>query len=457
MEKKYTVSLCILRRDLRLEDNIALLRALKSSDTVIVCFVVDPLQASSKNKYKSDASLQFMAQALTSVSKDISLRSGHFYIFYGHTKNIVEQLFGREQIKALFINRDYTPFSIARDKMLQALCKKYGTAFEAYDDVLLTAPGSVLKRDGKPYTLFTPFYKKAQTLQIAEPERNKYKNYYTKKLLPEYDPQKLITKENRPIAACGLRTKALDILKHIDEFASYAKTKDFPALPTTKLSAHLKFGTVSVREVYNAIAKQLGKQHELIRQLYWRDFFTQIVFFFPHVFGSAFHAKYNKISWSKNKKEFERWCSGTTGFPIVDAGMRELQATGFMHNRVRMIAASFLIKDLHIDWQQGEHYFAQQLVDYDPSVNNGNWQWVASTGADAQPYFRIFNPWLQQKKFDPDCEYIKKWVPELQDFAPKVIHRWYAMWQENKKITYPKPMVDHAHEAALAKKYYERI
>ena len=194
----------------------------------------------------------------------------------------------------------------------------------------------------------------------------------------------------------------------------------------------------------------------LIKQLYWRDFFTQVAYHSPFVFGQPFHEKYSKLPWSNSEKAFTAWCTGTTGFPIVDAGMRELNATGFMHNRVRMIVASFLTKDLHIDWRKGERYFAQQLVDYDPAVNNGNWQWCASTGCDAQPYFRIFNPWLQQKKFDPQCIYIKKWVPELQKILPLTIHTWYK--EDSPPIkNYPRPMVDHGVESKKAKELYKNI
>jgi len=231
----------------------------------------------------------------------------------------------------------------------------------------------------------------------------------------------------------------------------YAATKDIPALSTSNLSAHLKFGTLSIRETYHAIKKILGPTHLLLRQLYWRDFFTHVAYYSPFVFGHAFHEKYDQLIWEHDDKKFQRWCTGTTGFPIVDAGMRQLTTTGFMHNRVRMIAASFLTKDLHIDWRWGEKFFAQQLIDYDPAVNNGNWQWCASTGCDAQPYFRIFNPWLQQKKFDTECIYIKRWIPELKKVAPATIHTWYA----NKlPSNYPKPMVDHTQEARITKQWF---
>jgi deoxyribodipyrimidine photo-lyase len=221
------------------------------------------------------------------------------------------------------------------------------------------------------------------------------------------------------------------------------------------LSAHHKFGTVSIRETYQKIKNEFGIAHTLINELYWRDFFTHIGFHFPKVFVSAFNEKYEKIPWENNKTKFNHWCNGTTGFPIVDAGMRELGTTGFMHNRVRMVVASFLTKDLHIDWRWGEQFFANHLIDYDPAVNNGNWQWAASTGCDAQPYFRIFNPWSQQQKFDTNCIYIKKWIPELKNLTSREIHQL-----ENKPSlvpNYPQPIINHNEAAFIAKQLFQNI
>ncbi|MBD3419671.1 MAG: deoxyribodipyrimidine photo-lyase, partial [Chitinivibrionales bacterium] len=220
--------------------------------------------------------------------------------------------------------------------------------------------------------------------------------------------------------------------------------------------AHLKFGTVSVREVFYRISEFLGDSHELLRQLYWRDFFTHVAWHFPHVFGHNFRHTYATPTWIPNDAFFECWCRGRTGFPIVDAGMRELNQTGFMHNRVRMIAASFLVKDLHIDWRRGELYFAQHLMDYDPAINNGNWQWAASTGCDAQPWFRIFNPWRQQIRFDPEAEYCKKWVPELLQITPADINKWNEAFARHPGVYVP-PMVDHAHERKATKEYYRAV
>ena len=221
---------------------------------------------------------------------------------------------------------------------------------------------------------------------------------------------------------------------------NYEQERDFPAIKgTSGLSAHHKFGTLSVREVFQRVKENLGLSHSLIRELFWRDFFTHIGFYFPRVFSGCFYQEYDAIQWENNQKKFKAWCQAETGFPLVDAGMRELLSTGFMHNRVRMVVASFLTKDLHIDWRWGEKYFAQHLVDYDPAVNNGNWQWAASTGCDAQPYFRIFNPWRQQERFDSDCKYIKKWLPELKNIPAKKIHRRTEVSES--LCGYPAPIV----------------
>jgi deoxyribodipyrimidine photo-lyase len=316
----------------------------------------------------------------------------------------------------------------------------------------------VLKTDKKPYLVFTVFYNKSKQNPIQKPHTARVHNFFhgtIKCSETENIYHKILADHNKNIAVNGGHENALKILHNLPDLKDYADTRDIPWLDTSHLSAHLKFGTISVREVYYAIVEKLGAQHPLLRQLYWRDFFTHIAFHFPTVFGHAFNKKYDSLQWNYNTKFFNAWCNGTTGFPIVDAGMRQLNTTGFMHNRVRMIVASFLTKDLHISWLKGEKYFAQNLVDYDPAVNNGNWQWCASTGCDAQPYFRIFNPWLQQKKFDPDCMYIKKWVPELKNEKPSVIHSWF---KDKSPIIrdYPRPIVDHGKESKHGKMMYKK-
>ncbi|MCM2325813.1 MAG: DNA photolyase family protein, partial [Candidatus Woesearchaeota archaeon] len=258
--------------------------------------------------------------------------------------------------------------------------------------------------------------------------------------------------KNPQLITHGGRKEGLKILSSLGRFAGYSEDRNYPSRElTTKLSPHNKFGTLSIRETYYEITRQLGEFSVLLNELYWRDFFTHIGYFFPHVFGHAFKNKYDNIKWKDDELKFKAWCEGKTGFPIVDAGMRELNSTGFMHNRVRMITASFLIKDLHIDWRKGEKYFATKLIDYDPCVNNGNWQWAASTGCDAQPYFRIFNPWLQQERYDYECRYIKRWLPELKDIGYKSIHNI-----KNEPVKgYVSPIIRHDIEKDIALEMYK--
>jgi len=324
-----------------------------------------------------------------------------------------------------------------------------------FDDALLNAPGTVMNGSGKPYRVFTPFFRAAcrnipqEPLPAPAPERLAP--------MPQHQREKSLAalQAAGPVTsgvAAG-RKAAMQIFEHLQNYAAYQAQRDIADLDaTTHLSVHLKFGTVSVREVYMALFQQLGSEHPLLRQLYWRDFFTHIAFFFPHVFGAPFDSRFETIQWRDDQSGFQAWCDGNTGFPIVDAGMRELKQTGFMHNRLRMITASFLVKDLHIDWRLGEAWFARHLVDYDPAVNNGNWQWAASTGCDAQPWFRIFNPWLQQQRFDHECSYIKRWLPALAEVEAANIHRWFC---DGNPALHPLPMLDHKVEGAKAKQLYK--
>lgn len=458
MKKQYQKTLFIFRRDLRLDDNTGLLAAAKKSESLIPCFIFDPRQITEKNRYLSTNAIQFMIESLHDLDAQLHKKKSQLYIFHGIADEIVKKIINDEKIDAVFVNRDYTPFSIRRDQEIEKICHHEGIAFESYGDLLLNEPDEVLTLSGTPFSVFTPFWRKSITIPVRKPEVfPSHAHLYdepVKHAEKEAIYKKILSHDNPDINQHGGRTEGLKILKHIDAFADYKQTRDMPALKTTTLSAHHKFGTVSIRESYYAMQDALGKGNELTRQLYWRDFFTHLAYHNPFVYGQPFHEKYANISWNKSKADFQRWCDGNTGFPLVDAGMRQLNTTGWMHNRVRMVVASFLTKDLHINWTWGEQYFARMLIDYDPAVNNGSWQWAASTGADAQPYFRIFNPWLQQKKFDPECEYIKKWVPELKKMDAKTIHQW-----DNPKSphisNYPRPMVDHDVEQKRAKLLYK--
>jgi deoxyribodipyrimidine photo-lyase len=303
--------------------------------------------------------------------------------------------------------------------------------------LLLHEPEAVLKKDGLPYMIYTPFYRQANQLFVKKPQKLPDASFYTKPISLENAAilNHYVTQFSKPVFFAGGRKAGLKNLSMMKDQENYSKNRDFPAQNSgSHLSAHHKFGTVSIRESFYDFSDAVFQ-----RELYWRDFFTHIAFHFPRVFSGCFHEKYNQIAWENNENHFEKWCTGQTGFPLVDAGMRELNETGYMHNRVRMVVASFLVKDLHIDWHWGEKYFAQKLIDYDPAVNNGNWQWAASTGCDAQPYFRIFNPLLQQKRFDPDLAYVQQWVPEFQTSS------------------YPQPMIDHAEMSAIAKSLFQEI
>ncbi len=455
--KKYPLALHIFRRDLRLYDNTALIEALKSSKAVIPCFIFDKRQIE-KNEYRSDNCIQFMAHSLHELDAELQKKNSKLYFFYGIAEDIIAKLLVKLNVKAVFTNRDYTPFSRERDLKIEKICHELNVDFYSYADALLHEPEEIMKLNQQPYTIFTPFFKKSIQTPVSLPKSNLYSNYYKKSIVLEdkMTLKKLLKINNPTIILKGGRKEALSLLKKLSHLQDYEVIRNFPAVPgTTHLSAHNKFGTISIREFYAEIMRIFGQEHVLIKELYWRDFFTHIAFHYPRVFCGSFYEKYDAIRWSENHKQFDAWCKGQTGFPIVDAGMRELNTTGYMHNRVRMIVASFLTKDLHIDWRWGEKYFAQKLIDYDPAVNNGNWQWSASTGCDAQPYFRIFNPWIQQSKFDADCIYIKKWIPELAAMTPKMIHKLSTT--KIRLIDYPEPIINHSIESRKAKNFYKNV
>lgn len=445
-------ALFVFRRDLRIEDNTGLIYALENAREVICAFIFTPEQITN-NSFRSESCLQFMLESLHDLERSISNRGGQLFYFFDTPEKVISKCIIELNVDLVVVNCDYTPYSIERDKRIKKACKDI--AFKSFDDALLHVPEDLLNKSGKPYKIFTPFYKNAIKLSVLQPRVNQHTNYSKKPIY--FSKSSSIFNEILPKRAKvqkGGRNEALKILKKLSQFSLYEKERNYPAIDgTTHLSPHLKFTTVSPREVYHSICKVFNAESELARALYWRDFFSSIATYFPYVFEGAFYKKYDKLPWQESPSLFKSWTEGKTGFPIVDAGMRELNQTGYMHNRVRMIAASFLVKDLHIDWRLGEKYFAQHLIDYDPAVNNGNWQWVASTGCDAQPYFRIFNPWSQQVKFDPDCKYIKKWIPELAKIDPKTIHNWY---KEEETSVYPLPIVNHNTESKETLTLYKK-
>lgn len=449
-------ALVMLRRDLRLQDNRALDAACKSSGKVSLCFILDPAQLQ-PHRWQSQPGLSFMHATLQMLHEELRTSGSGLIIACGSPEKVLAELIPKHGFDAVFANRDYTPFALQRDQQIEHCCLTLQTPMHWFDDALLHAPGDILKGNGKPYRVFTPFFRAASKINLCEPlpriPMTSLNDMDEKTWQENCERLRSVQAGETPVKAG--RKGAESILADMDTYANYQQQRDMAALDaTTHLSVHLKFGTISVREVYVAVFQHLGSEHTLLRQLYWRDFFTHIAFFFPHVFGHAFDARFETIAWSEDQQTFQAWCQGRTGFPIVDAGMHELRQTGFMHNRLRMITASFLVKDLHIDWRLGEAWFARHLVDYDPAVNNGNWQWAASTGCDAQPWFRIFNPWLQQQRFDHDCSYIKRWLPALADIEAAKIHHWF---RDGNPALHPLPMLDHKIEAAKAKQLYKQV
>ncbi len=447
----YDNSIFIFKKDLRLNDNTALEKAIKNSKKVHLFFFLeigDGKFIPNKNKKLLD----FTIEALEEINLQLN-NHGKIYVFCSGIGKNLEKLIKKTKAEAVFFNKDHLPEDHCQEREIRDICTRVGVDVKVFFDSMLNPPNMVLKKDNSPYSVFTPFYKKASFFQIKEPLPLPTYNFSDEEIDDEKEQlQKLYSNESKVLT--GRRKHALQILNDKKTFINYDSDKDIPHLgATTMLSAYLNTGVVSIREAFRLIEKNQGMPNSLIRQLYWRDFWLYIAFHFPHVFNNAFHTKYNEIKWENSREKFNAWKNGKTGFPLVDAAMKELNTTGFMHNRVRMVVASFLVKDLQIDWRWGEKYFAEKLIDYDAAINNGNWQWAASTGCDAQPFFRIFNPWRQQERFDPECKYIKKWLPGLKNFSSKEIHRH----QKESLPGYQQPMVVHKTEAEKAKAMFRSV
>jgi len=459
MNSKFENGLFIFRRDLRIIDNNGLNLLNEKCKNIYTIFIFTPEQVGSGNKYKSDNSVQFMIESLEDLASQLSKSGGHLYTFYGHNDKVVANCIKAWDINLVCFNLDITPYAKERDEKIIKLCEHMKT-YVIYDyDYYLCEPGTIVNGSKQPYQKFTPYYNAALKKKIESPARTRKIHF---KRSESHIPDKIsleqafkkFTKENPYILVHGGRPEAIKTLKTaVRTQTHYPKTHNELDKQTTQLSAYIKFGCISIREAYKA----LHGKHDIIRQLIWRDFYANILYSFPHVLGHAMKQKYNKVQWHHNTNWFKAWCDGETGFPVVDAGMRQLNETGYMHNRARLIVASFLTKTLLIDWREGEKYFATKLTDYDPASNNGNWQWVASTGADSQPYFRIFNTWEQAKEWDPDCEYIKKWVPELSDVPEKDILNWETEFNNYKDVKYYKPIVDYKKQKDLALKMFGNV
>ncbi len=416
---KSAVSIFWFRRDLRLQDNAGLFQALQSGYPVVPVFIFDRSILDALED-KDDRRVEFIHQALSAMQEELTTLGSTLDVRYGTPQQVYADLLKEYEVKAVYTNHDYEPYAIQRDQSIGQWLQQQGCAFHTYKDQVVLEKNEVLKDDGKPYTVFTPYSRKWKAVLVANP----ITSYHTKKYVNRFfqqRPQPIPPLESMGFKAAGIPFPSKTWKKEL--ITRYKEQRDIPSLPgTSRLSVHLRFGTISIRE----LAKEAGVLNEtFLNELIWRDFYHMILWHFPKVVGRAFKPEYDLIRWRNNEKEFEAWCTGQTGYPIVDAGMRELNATGFMHNRVRMIVASFLTKHLLIDWRWGEGYFARKLLDFDLAANNGGWQWAAGSGCDAAPYFRVFNPYLQTQKFDPELKYIRKWVPEFEELTyarPIVIH-----------------------------------
>ncbi|MFQ3239681.1 MAG: deoxyribodipyrimidine photo-lyase [Olleya marilimosa] len=429
---KTPINIFWFRRDLRLDDNVGFFNALKSDHPVLPIFIFD--KAILDHLPKDDARVTFIYNTLQNMRN--TLQEEHqssIAMYHDNPKDVFKTLMDEYTIDTVFTNHDYEPYATKRDKEIEELLSKNKIKFKTYKDQVIFEKDEVVKKDGDPYVVYTPYMRvwkenfKSLELEIY------YTNSYLNNLV---EHTRLPNLSLSDIGFTKSSQKIEDYTVTPTLIQNYEATRNFPAKDaTSKLGPHLRFGTVSVRKM---IKKAIAENNEIFwQELIWREFFMQILWHFPHTHKEAFKAKYDRIEWRNNETEFKAWCEGKTGYPLVDAGMRQLNQTGFMHNRVRMLVGSFLCKHLLIDWRWGEAYFAEKLHDYDMSSNVGNWQWVAGSGVDASPYFRIFNPTTQIDKFDKQHKYIKQWVPDYQE------------------LTYPQPIVDHKEARERCLKVYK--
>ena len=402
------------RRDLRLEDNSALLAALKSGYQVLPIFIFD--QNILSDLPWQDARLGFIYDLLRDINTSLHEFESGVKCLYGSPLDVWKFLIKTFDVSSVFINKDYEPYARKRDQEITTLLSENGIPLYTFKDQVVFEENEILKADGNPYTIFTPY-------------KNKWLSLFNSEIFSSETPNfKALYKQTQtlpPLSSMNFKVATIKVKPYdLSSLNEYSESRDFPSTDNTSyLSPHLRFGSVSVRKIISTLNES---DNIFLSELIWREFFMQIIYHFPKVITENFKVKYDSIIWRNNQEEFEKWCVGKTGYPMVDAGMRQLNATGYMHNRVRMVTASFLCKHLLIDWRWGEAYFAEKLLDYELSSNNGNWQWSAGTGCDATPYFRVFNPTSQQQKFDKKGMYVKKWIPELDSLdyvTPIVDHK----------------------------------
>lgn len=441
--------LFIFHRDFRIVDNIGLINAAKKCDKLYTCFVFTPEQVN-KNAYKSVNTVQFMIESLHHLQDEISKEGGKLIIIYDDTIDALKNLIKELKIEGIFLNEDYTPYAKERTKKVEELCDKNKIHCEKSQDYYINEPGTVLNGKGETYVSFALFYESYFLMhEFKSPSKYNVNNLSkTTKPIDDTitinDAMKMFVKEeNKHLAVRGGRNLGLQVLQAaLKKMKDYKNSRDKMSEETSMLSAYIKYGCVSIREILTKVRIKYSSHHEFIRLLIWRDFYMHLLSENPEALDGLTNSKMRKIRWSTNKEYLKKWKEGNTGFPIVDAGMRQMNKTGYMHNRCRMIVATFLSKVLYLDWKEGEKYFAQKLVDYDVSSNLGNWQAIVGGSLYAMPWFHILSPWTQSEQNDKDLEYIKTWVTELKDVPDKHIHKWYKYYKRHTDTEYPKPCVD---------------
>ena len=409
------------RRDLRLEDNHALYRALKSGYDVLPIFIYDS-DITDKLK-ENDHRLKFISQAIKNINIELAKKKKKVYTFKGKPYNVIEKLIKKFNIKEVYLNKDYEPYARDRDDEIKVLCKKNNVIYKSFKDHVIFEEDEIVKKDGTPYVVYTPYSKK----WIEKYKSNSIESYNSEKHISHIVDSGTIDNYDYNIKFKKNIIQPVNYSFNNHLIDNYEDTRNYPSLDSTsRIGVNLRFGTVSTRNIVKK--SSIRSNNTYLKELIWREFFIQILWHFPYTINKSFKDKYERVEWRNNMEDFKSWCDGKTGYPIVDAGMNQLNKTGFMHNRLRMVVGSFLCKHLLIDWRLGEKYFADKLFDYEQASNVGNWQWVAGCGVDAAPYFRIFNPEEQQKKFDKNLEFINKWIPNFDkdNYIKRIVDHKFA-------------------------------
>lgn len=467
MSKNYNIF--IFFRDLRLKDNIGLIEAQKNYKNVLPIFVfVDDQIDPKKNKYFSNNSMQFLCESVQDLNRNLSSRNKELYVF--HSPKLIttlESISKQINLEGIHFNKDYTPYSRQREETINKWCKKMNIDCCVYEDYLLASIGSFNKSDDTMYGVYGPFKNNVynNSKLINKPQGTRASHIVTSSAIKSSNFCIPLTRihsfyeKNEHILVSGNTKEAIKMLRK-SKSMMYEENRNTLSFTTTHLSAYIKYGLLSIREVFHFF--QDNNQHGLCDQLIWREFYFYVAYYHPNTIKKSknYNSKYDNLAWVNNRKHFKAWCEGNTGYPVVDACMKQLNHCGYMHNRGRLISANFLNRMLGMDWRLGEKYFANKLTDYDPCVNNGNWQWIASTGVDPKPYFqRLFNPWLQSSKFDRDATYIKTWLPQLKDIPAQHLHEWdkHCDKYDMQELNYYKPIVNYEEARKRSVEQYRKV